>query len=252
MPQDRHAPIPRQPRELEKKEERRGDTGIAEEAWRFRREVGEHKGTLDRYKAEVQRLKAEEAKLVGKCKRREERIAQLEHDYAKLRGSLQEVTEAQARKVRAMQERLKLTEELLEARTAELSGAQTFLSTADRLSEMEVLSIVRDLNENIYQVAVSLTEAWENLESSQTAGRIEVDPTSQPHTPVPVLVQLARKRDLTGLTFLIQTVLCYQAVEMTGSWVYNQELGVLNDVYRRLTTSGEHRINTKQYVTYVS
>ena len=86
--------------------------------------------------------------------------------------------EAQARQARAMQERLRQTEELLEARAAELSGAQTFLSTADRLSEMEVLSIVRDLNENIYQVTVSLTEGWEKLESSQATGRIELDPTS--------------------------------------------------------------------------
>ena len=38
---------------------------------------------------------------------------------------------------------------------------QTFLSTAGRLSE--VLSIVRDLDKNIYQVAVSLTEGWTKM-----------------------------------------------------------------------------------------
>ena len=95
---------------------------------------------------------------MGKCKYREGRIAELEHEIAKLRVSQQEAVEAQARKTRAVQERLKETEELLEAGSAELSGAQTLLSTADHLSEMRVLSIVRGPNENIYQVAIGLTE----------------------------------------------------------------------------------------------
>jgi len=150
-----------------------------------------------------------------------------------------------------MQERLKRTEELLEARTAELSGAQTFLSTADRLSEMEVLSIVRDLNENLFQVAVTLTEEWEKLESSQANDSIEVDLTSKSRDPA--LVQLARKRDPTGLTYLLQSFLCSQAVEMASSWVRGKEPGGLGSVYRHLSVAGEHRpINTKLYVTYIS
>ena len=44
---------------------------------------------------------------------------------------------------------------LLATRSAEPSGAQAPLSTTDRLSEVEVLSIVHDLNENIFQVTVN-------------------------------------------------------------------------------------------------
>ena len=236
------ATIPRPPKEPEK--ERRGNTAIIEEVRRLRREVDKYSGEMLRFEGEEAKLKREVEKWRGKCKRRDDRIAKLERDIAEMHSSRQEAAEAQALQARPMEERLRQTEKLLEARTAELSGAQTFLSTADRLSEMEVLSIVRDLNENIYQVAVSLTEGWEKLESSQATGRIEIDPTSQPR--VLVLVQLARNRDLTGLTFLLQSCLCYHAVDMTSGWVRNRELGVLKSVYQRLSASGKYHItNTK-------
>ena len=223
---------------------RRGDTAVTEEMARLRRD-------LDKYKKEVSRLRDEEEHLKGKCERRDSRIAKMKHDFVETRGAWEETLEAQIRQTRAAQERLKQTEQLLDARTAELSGAQAFLSTADRLSEMEVLSIVRDLNENIYQVAVSLTEEWEKLESSQAAGQTNGDPASQPD--IPVLIQLARNRDLTGLTYLIQLDLCYQAVNMTSSWVHDKRLDVLKHIYRRLSASGEnHIIETEWCVTYAS
>lgn len=56
----------------------------------------------------------------------------------------------QARQARVMQEHLE-------------HGAD-FLSTVGRLSEMNVLSVARDLEENSYQVGVSLTKEWQKLE----------------------------------------------------------------------------------------
>ena len=219
--------------------ERGGDTAITEEMRRLRRDYGKYRGEIRRLKGEEEKLRRGQEKLKGKCRRKDDRIAKLEHDIADMSGVWQEM-EAQARKARTMEEELKQTKELLETRTAELSAAQTFLSTVDRLSEMEVLGIVRDLNENIFQLAVGLTDAWEKLEPSQATGPIEVDLTSQPRDPV--LVQLARKRDLTGLTYLLQSSLCCQAVNMTSSWVRNQESGGLGSVYRRLSASGRHCI----------
>ena len=95
---------------------------------------------------------------MGECRRKDDRIAKLEQENAKLRGVSREAVEAQAQQARVMQEQLKQAEGLLQARTAQLSGAQAFLSTEDRLSEMEVLSIVRDLNENIYQALTGSAE----------------------------------------------------------------------------------------------
>ena len=218
-------------------------------------EIGDPKGLVARQKAVIQRL---EKKLIGECGNRDDRIAKLEQENArleqenaKLHGSLKEAVEAQTRQAQSMQEWSKQTQELLDARTARLSGAQTSLSTTNRISEMEVLSIVQSLNENILQLAASLTDAWERLGPSPATGRIEVNLTSQPRHSV--LVQLARKRDPTGLTFLLQSHLCYQAVEITSSWVHNREPGELGSVYQHISASGEHRIiNTKLYITYVS
>ena len=205
---------------------------MMEEVERLQREV-------NKYRGEIRRLEGEGGKLMGLCRDRDSRIAKLEQENAKLRGSLQEM-EAQARQAQSMQEQLKQTRELLGAMAAQLSEAQTLLSTEDRLSEMEVLGIIRDLSENIYQVAIILTGEWEKLEPSQAIGLIEVDFTSQSRDPV--LIQLARKRDLTGLTFLLQSFLCHQAVDMTSSWAHNRELGALEYVYQRLSASSEHHI----------
>ncbi|KAF9648387.1 hypothetical protein BDM02DRAFT_3115417 [Thelephora ganbajun] len=164
----------------------------------------------------------------------------LGQEIERIHDLYQKIVEEQIQRTRAVEQRLKQTEELLATRSAELSEARTFLSTTDRLSEVEVLGIVRDLNEIIFQIAVTLTEEWEKLESSQVAGRMDVDPISRPHTPT--LVQLARNRDLTGLTFLLQSTLCSQAAKMTSGWVHHPEFGILKSVYKNMSTSGERHI----------
>ena len=237
---------------------RRGDTAVAEDMVRPRRgdpmmteDTTKLRRELDKYKREVLKLRDEEERLKAKCERRDSRIEKMKQEYVEVRGAWEETLEAQTRQTRATLERLKQTEQLLDARTAELSGAQAFLSTADRLSEMEVLSIVRDLNENIYQLAVNLTEEWEKLESSQPTGQPNGDPSSQPE--IPVLIQLTRNRDSTGLTYLLQLDLCFQAVNMTSSWAHEKEFDVLKRIYKRLSTSGEHHVTeTKWCVTYAS
>ena len=186
------------------------------------------------------RLEREGEKLMEKCRRKEDRIVELKGKITEVHVSYWEAEETQTRRTRAMQTQLKQTEELLEARSAELSAAQVFLSTADRLSEMEVLSIVRDLNENIYQVAVGLAEEWEKLDPSQATTRMDADQISRPD--VPTLVRLARGQDATGLTFLLQTWLCFLAVDMTSSWGRHQESATLGSIYKCLAASGEHHI----------
>ena len=172
----------------------------------------------------------------GGHKPRGDRLGRLGHKVRNILGS----AEGQTQRIRAMEDLLEQTEGLLAARSAELSGTRTFLSATDGLSEDEVLGIVRELNENIYQVAVRLTEEWEKLESSRATSRMEVDPTSQPC--VPTLVQLVRNRDPAGLTPLLQSCLCSQVVNMTSSWGRDQESAVLEPIYQRLSASGERRI----------
>jgi hypothetical protein len=219
-------------------EERRGDAVRSEEEERLRREVGDLKRLVDRQAAEVGKLKREEEMLREKCKRRDEWIVGLEQEMWKVRDSYQGVVEEHLRRIRGLEEQLKETEEQLATRPTlpEPSGTQTFPSMTDRLSGVEVLSIVRDLNENIFQVAVNLTEEWERLDPAQVTDRADAG------SRVPVLVRLTRDRDPTGLTFLLQSCLCSRAVDITSSWGRYKELAVLVSVYQRLSTSGEHHV----------
>ena len=235
--QARDTPTSRPLEKSEKKTERNGDGVRSEEAKRSRREE-DPKRPLDGQAADAGKLKREEEMLKGKCKQKDDRIAELEREIEKMRGSHQKAVEEHTQQIRTMEEKMKGDEELLKTRSAELSGAQTFLSTTDRLSEVEVLNIVRDLNENIYQVAVNLTEEWEKLNPPKATGR--VDPG--PRAPVSVLARLARNRDPTALTFLLQSRLCSRAVDMTLSWFRRKELAILVSIYRNLSTSSEHRV----------
>ena len=76
--------------------------------------------------------------------------------------------------VRALREQLKEAEEkqfqvekLLEVRTADLKGVQTFLTTADLHSGSEIMAMVESLNDEIFQAAAFMAEL---LESEPTIG----------------------------------------------------------------------------------
>ena len=223
-----------------KETEQEEDTAGSEEVRQLQREIEDLKGRVERQGADIVRLRGEGEKLARERNCREDMIVELKHELVRVHGFYQEEAQRRSQHIRATEERLKKTEELLATRSAELAGAHAFLSTTDHLSEAEVLSIVHDLNENIYQVAVNLTEGWEKLESPQATSRVDVDPGSRPH--IPILVQLVRARDPTGLTFLLQSCLCSRIAEMTSSWGHRRELAVLGSIYQRLSASGEHRI----------
>jgi len=219
-------------------EEGRVDTA-GPEVRELQKEIGCLKGQAERDGVEIARLREERETLIMNCKHGGDRIAELEHEVGWVRGRHQEDVQRQTQYIRAVEERLKRAEELLATRSAELSGVQAFLSTTDRLSEAEVLNIVRDLNENIYQVATTLSEEWEKLESPQATIRTDVDPA--PRSRVPALVQLVHNRGPMGVTFLSQSRLCSQVASMTSSWDHDQELAILKSIYERLCASGEHR-----------
>ena len=186
---------------------------------------------------EVKRLRGEEETLVEECERRGDRIAELEREIERMRHFYQGVEERKTQHVQAVEERLKLVEGVLATRFAEPPETHTFLPITDRLSEVEVLSIVRSLNECIYQIAVTLTEEWEKLELPPATSRMDADATSRPCDSL--LLHLVRNRNPMGLTFLLQSCLCSMAVDMTSGW----ELGTLNSVYDRLSASGKCNID---------
>ena len=217
-------------------EDGRAGNSRFDEVRQLQTEMGGLKGQLERQAAEMARLRAEREELRRECKNKEYRIVELIREN----GSHREHAQRQAQHILAAEEGLKQTEEILATRSAELAGAEAFLSTTDRISEAEVLGIVRDLNESIYQVAVNLTEEWEKPQSSQDINPMDRVLTSQPDFPL--LVQQVHNRNSTVLTFLFQSCLCSEVATMTSRWARHPELAMLGSIHHRLSSSGEHRV----------
>jgi len=244
-PRDRHSQTPKPPGiAANGTGQSRGGAEGSGEVGSLQREIRESKKQPGKEKAEKKESKWERGKPGVEGKAKDEEIKKLEHE---IRG-MRESAEREAKRIQVMEEQLKQTQELLATRTAELSGTHTFLSTKDRLPEAEVLGFVRDLNENIFQVAVKLTEGWEKLGPPRATSKKDADPNSRPPR-VPALVRLVRNRDPASLTFLLQTRLCSQATGMTSSWRRHREGAVLESIYQRLSTSGEGRIVDTKYNT---
>lgn len=144
------------------------------------------------------------------------------------------VRELQEERVNAIEARPRHAEELSAAMAAELDVARDFLSTRDRLSGADVLAIVRDLNENIFQVAVELADEWGELE--RVTGGMDAL-TFRPRSPA--FTQLVCNLDCAALTNLLQSSLCSQVVAITSSWGCSKELNILESVYQQLSASGE-------------
>ena len=200
---------------------------------------------LDAQKAEIFRLRSSRERYARRHRDAEEELADLEHHIQEVSRANREDLWKRDRRIKAMEDELTRTKELLAARMTELAGARSFLSTTDRRSETEVLGIVHDLNENIFQFAAKLTDEWEKLEpppsrrpSSANKG---VNALSQFYGPA--LVNLVLDRDPAAVIFLVQSCLCHLVSQITLSWRRdrgNRELTILGTVYKSLSTSGKY------------
>ena len=210
--------------------------------------VGRQEAIIDSQLADILRLRDSRDEYLEWYQSAREQVEQLKRENEKLCEAHEEALRKRDQRIRAVEDELALTKELLAARSTELSGAQSFLSTTDRLSETEVLGIVRDLNENIFQVAANLTEEWERLESSRSA---EFDPTKEDVDGFSAfygtaLTHQVLEREPTAVTFLVQSCLCHFTTEITTSWRHRHdtEYKILGSVYHRLSASGEHTSRT--------
>ena len=196
---------------------------------------------------EIRELRVSKEKYARKYKETIGWVAKLEHKAGLLSRTYDKALKEQTQRILAMEDELARTKELLSARSTELSGAQSFLSTTDRLSEAEVLGIVRDLNENIFQVATNLGEEWEKLASSQssrfTVAETTLDAFSEFYGPI--LIRQALHWDSEAVTYLIQSCFCFFVLQITSSWRraggggIREELRVLGPIYGSLSASGE-------------
>jgi hypothetical protein len=114
-----------------------------------------------------------------------------------------------------------LTRELLEARTLELKAAQSFLTTADKLSGADVSAMVGGLNGEIHQTAAFMAESFEFQElkayarDDGTIGRTWTEEILGPtmlkllssvrHCEDPQVVQIALQACMTNLAARVIT-----------------------------------------------
>ena len=218
-------------------DETRGRSVIKEGTFGRRRTI------IDMKNAEITKLTTWRDRYRRKYRAAKEHIAELEDDIKDISRICKETVESQAQRTRALEDELARTKELLAARTTGLAGTQFLLSTTDRPSEGEVLGIVRNLNENIFQVAANLTEEWEKYRPGRSnkfeISRKDVDALSQAFGPA--LVHHVLKRDPTATSFLVQSCLCDHAALISSRWRYKKEFKTLISGHDRLAASGTHR-----------
>ncbi|KAF9783739.1 hypothetical protein BJ322DRAFT_1021543 [Thelephora terrestris] len=212
--------------------------------------AGRQKAEIDAQAFEITMLRGSIERCARKYDMAKERIARLEHEIEEAPRIHRKTLQKRDQHIRAMEDKLAQTKQLLSARTNELSRAQSFLSTTDRLSEAEVLSIVRDLNENVFQVAASLTEEWEKLASSQpkrfAVSQKTVDSFSQYYGPA--LLRRVLDRYPVAVTFLVQSCLCSLVAQFTLSWrrrSHKKELAILGSIYQNLSASEAQAISAR-------
>ena len=225
---------------------------ISEEGTRLEPEEIERsmEDLVRKQKAKIQSQKVDIFKLRNSRKRYErkyrgvrEQVAELEHKVGTASKAQEDTLEWKERRFRTIEDELRRAKELLAARSAELSTAQSFLPTADQLSETAVLGIVRDLNKNICQVAIDLTGELEKLMTS-SSGRFfipkkKIEGFSQLYGPVLVLHSL--EGDPGVVELLIMSCICMIVTQITSSWRdddLDTELDQLGSVYKRLSASG--------------
>ncbi|KAF8181794.1 hypothetical protein BJ912DRAFT_906612 [Pholiota molesta] len=148
------------------------------------------------------------------------------------------------------------TAQLLETRTAELRGAEAFLTKADQLSNVEVVGLLESLNSEIMQIAASMTEELtieekridaeakeqESDEAREAYARAEdtVGPRmaellkNSEHHEDPILVQLAVQASMAAYTHWI-----------ISSWVFEspEDEHMLSEIYARVRETEEQAVS---------
>ena len=205
--------------------------------------VGRQMAKIDAQEAEIRELRASKESYVSKYEAAKERIAILEDEGRNSSRAYQEHLGERDQRIKAMEDELARAKDLLSARTKELSGAQSFLSTTDRLSEAEALRIVRNLNETIFQAAANLAEELERLASTVLSTRVTVSSKTLGEISEfygRTLIHGAFNLDSVAMTYLVQSCLCCLAAKVASSWRHSGgEFRVLASVYERLSASGK-------------
>jgi len=167
----------------------------------------------------------------------------LEGELHRRQQDIQNIQDASKR----MEAQHGLTRELLEARTIELKGAQSFLITADKLSGAEVSAMVEGLNGEIHQAAAFMAEFFEFPElkagpgDDGTIGRTWIEEILGPtmlkglssvrHCEDPLVVQIALQACMTG--FAARVITAWHLDE-------SKDQNLVLNIYSHMRETAEH------------
>lgn len=203
------------------------------------------KAIIDAQTAEISRLRVSKERYEEAYEAAKERIAGLEGQIEELTTTHKVALEQQNRRIEAVEDQLRRTKESPATKPTEHTRSKSLLSSPNRVSEAEVLGVVHDLNEHVFQVAAGLTEEWEEFSSSRTdrftVTKEDVDVLSWSYGPS--LVNYLLDRNPAAVTFVVQSCLCELATQITSTWRHNQELKALRSAHKLLSPSGEHGLH---------
>ncbi|TFK50889.1 hypothetical protein OE88DRAFT_191837 [Heliocybe sulcata] len=207
----------------------------------LRRALQETSETLEQERHRANQLEAERNKLVHAMKdginRMEAELSERDHRYQELEAGYH-----------ALEKRLEDQRQLLEARSAELRVAQTFLTKTDTISVTDVKTMVTDLNTDIFQAAVMLADMlnfrqrtkYGVAESKHAQGRVKawLEPD--------FARALSGANDSSILQIAVRGVICHHCNLIINSWPSQVSEGGVRSreeyktLYSSMIGSGEH------------
>ncbi|KAG1824475.1 uncharacterized protein BJ212DRAFT_528756 [Suillus subaureus] len=132
------------------------------EARRLHDELSKKKSENDKLRQEVEHLKGS----INMSRSLEAKLQETESALASTRNSLDTATN----QLKAMSEQKTQLHTLLNDRTFELKGAQSFLTTADAFSGADVISVLQKLNAEVLQSAAYMAESMVDTFSFESGG----------------------------------------------------------------------------------
>lgn len=124
-----------------------------------------HKRSLEKAK----RLQDQNERLLSDIKSITSDVATKEQATARRITEIESRNQQQEEEIRTLRQRILQSDEkqvntdrLLQVRTADLKGVETFLTTADEYSGAEIMTMVESLNGEIFQVSAFMAETLEN------------------------------------------------------------------------------------------
>lgn len=209
-------------------------TKQSKELWRkFRKLMGEKEDLQANIEAERDGFLREKMGADKQIRDLQGKTQKLEEELKILKGTL-----------RGLQEKHSHMEKLLEERSADLKGAQTFLTTVDRYAGAEIMKMVEALNVEIFQGAAIISEL---LGDGSTMLKVDeqrkiaedlvqyIGPKLTEHLSTKSeQVQV----DPLPLQLAVQALLTNWCVAMINNFYLGPASGDLKKIYRRIWESG--------------